>query len=259
MTTGAKIAVGCGVALILGIIVFAVAVGGAAYWAKGKVEGFTGEQNRIEELHKKASAAAPFETPADGVIREDRLVKFIEIRKRVFSVYEKHRAALDAMSAKKQGDLGDVTTGFTILNEIRLAQAQAEADVGMGEEEYRFLVEQVYKTAWAAEVFKSTGKTPSEAASEVFTKAQEAMKQAQTEAARARQTTRQTGQDAAHQQAKDAEKSIEEGQRELGRAGEEAREGAAAMDVPPANIALFKKYEADLKKYAMGGLEWIGL
>ena len=31
------------------------------------------------------------------------------------------------------------------------------------------------------------------------------------------------------------------------------------MDVPPANIALFKKYEADLEKYAMGGLEWIGL
>ena len=64
---------------------------------------------------------------------------------------------------------------------------------------------------------------------------------------------------AAHEQAKDAEKSIEEGQQQLGRAGEEAREGAATMDVPPANVALFKKYEADIKKYAMGGLEWIGL
>ena len=31
------------------------------------------------------------------------------------------------------------------------------------------------------------------------------------------------------------------------------------MDVPPANIELFKKYEAEIKKYAMGGLEWIGL
>ena len=39
----------------------------------------------------------------------------------------------------------------------------------------------------------------------------------------------------------------------------EVREAAQELDVPPANIALFKKYEADLKKYAMGGLEWIGL
>jgi hypothetical protein len=31
------------------------------------------------------------------------------------------------------------------------------------------------------------------------------------------------------------------------------------MDVPPANIALFQKYEAEIKKYAMAGLEWIGL
>jgi hypothetical protein len=260
VSTGAKIAIGCGVVLILGIIVVAVGIGGAAYWAKGKVEEVAGNENRIEELHKKANAAAPFERPADGVIREDRLVKFLDIRKRVFGVYEKHRAALDAMGEKKQGDLGDVTKGFAIINEIRMAQAQALADVGMGEDEYRFMVEQVYKTAWAAEVAKSTGgKTPSQAASDVFAKAREAMKQAQAEAARARQGAKQSGQHAAADQAKEAEKSLEEGQRQLGRAGEEAREGAAAMDVPPANIELFKKYEGEIKKYAMGGLEWIGL
>ena len=38
----------------------------------------------------------------------------------------------------------------------------------------------------------------------------------------------------------------------------QARENAKQLDVPPANIALFQKYEADIKKYAMSGLEWIG-
>jgi hypothetical protein len=30
-------------------------------------------------------------------------------------------------------------------------------------------------------------------------------------------------------------------------------------DVPPGNVTLLHKYEADIKRYAMGGLEWIGL
>jgi hypothetical protein len=29
--------------------------------------------------------------------------------------------------------------------------------------------------------------------------------------------------------------------------------------VPPQNIALFRKHEAEIKKYAMGGLEFVGL
>ena len=156
MTTGVKIAIGCGVALILGIMVVAVAVFSGAYWLKGKTEEFTGNENRIEELHEKANATH-FDRPSDGVIREDRLLKFLDIRKRVFSVYERHRAALEAMGQKKQGDFGDVTKGFSVINEIRTAQAQALADVGMSEDEYRFMVEQVYKTAWAAEVAKASG------------------------------------------------------------------------------------------------------
>jgi hypothetical protein len=266
VTTGVKIAIGCGVALILGIMVVAVAVFSGAYWLKGKTEEFTGNENRIEELQTKANAT-PFERPADGVIREDRLLKFLDIRKRVFSVYEKHRPALEAMGQKKEGDFGDVTKGFSVINEIRMAQAQALADVGMSEDEYQFLVEQVYKTAWAVEVAKATGgKTPSEAASDVYAKAAEAMRDAQAAAAQARQAAkqaeRQTGAPGAKEaadQAKDARESVEGGLEEVGRQGEAAREDAPDMDVPPANIALFRKYEAEIKKYAMGGLEWIGL
>ena len=258
MTTGAKIAVGCGVALILGIMVVAAGVFGGAYWLKGKAEEFTGNESRIEELQKKANANA-FERPADGVIREDRFLKFLDIRKRVFVLYEKHRPALEAMNKKKQGEWSDVTSGFSMINDIRLAQAQALADVGMSEDEYRFMVEQVYKSAWASEVQKSTGKQPSEAVSDAFAKAQEAMKQAQREAAKAKEGADRADDEATEEQAEDAKEGIEEGQQELGRAGQDAREGAPEMDVPQQNIELFRKYEADIKKYAMGGLEWIGL
>ena len=182
MGTGVKIAIGCVVvAVVLGIVAI-VALGGLAFWAKGKAEQFTGEQSRIEELQRKANANH-FTPPADGTIREDRLQKFLEVRRRVYAVYEQHKTELDEMGKKKQADFGDVRRGFALINELRLAQGLA--DVGMSEHEYRFLVEQVYKTMWA-EANKST-------------------------------------------------------------------------DVPPANLALFRKYEADIKKYAMGGLEWIGL
>ena len=258
MTTGVKIAIGCGVALIVGVIVVAVGIGGAAYWAKGKVEEMSGNESRIEELQKKANANA-FERPADNVIREDRFVKFLDVRKRVFALYEKHKPALDAMSQKKQGDWSDVTSGFSIINDIRLAQAQALADLAMSEDEYHFMVEQVYKSAWASEIQKSTGKQPSEAMGEAFTKAQEAMKQAQREAGQAKESADRADDDATEKQAEAAEDAAEEGAQDVGRTAQDARESMQSMDVPQQNIELFRKYEADIKKYAMGGLEFIGL
>jgi len=195
--TGGKIAIGCGIAALLAGIVGVVAVGGLAWWAKGKAQEFTGEQSRIQELQRRANANR-FTPPADGAISEDRLQKFLEVRKRVYAIYEKHRDELDAMGKKKQGDFGDVRRGFALINELRLAQAQALADVGMSEDEYRFLVEQIYKSMWASEAAKSAEGSPSPAA-------------------------------------------------------------GGDSTVTPANIALFRKYEADIKKYAMGGLEWVGL
>ena len=154
---------------------------------------------------------------------------------------------------KKQGDWGDVTKGFSVINEIRVAQAQAQADVGMSEDEYRFMVEQVYKTAWAAEVAKATGgKSVSDAAADAYAKAAEAMEQARAGA-------RQGAAGAGASPSAEADESMNKGIEDLRKAAEETRENAHDMDVPPANIALFRKYEAEIKKYAMGGLEWIGL
>jgi len=193
--TGTKVAIGCGIAAVVGGVVLAAVVFGGLWWAKGKAEQFTGHEAKIEELKKKANAV-PFTEPADGVVREDRLVEFLDVRRRVFEVYAKHKDELEAMNKKKQTGLGDLAHGLGVLSEVRMAQAQALADAGMSEDEYRFMVQQVYKTLWASEVGKQNQGT------EV---------------------------------------------------------PSPAVDVPPANLALFRKYETEIKQYAMGGLEWVGL
>lgn len=196
MKTVAKVAIGCGVALVLAGTAAVVLVVGGAYWFKGKVQQVTGHEQRIQELKKKAAQAAPFTRPADGVIQEPRFVKFLEIRKRMASIYEQHRPEIEKLNKKEKGDLRDAWNAFGWINELRRAHAEAQADVGMGDEEYAFLVEQIYKSAWAAELAKAT-----------------------------------EGQAAA----------------------------ADLKDVPKANVELFKRHEADIKKYAMNGLELLGL
>ena len=245
MGTGAKIAIGCGVALLVGIIAFMAVVGFGAYWFKGKVDEVATEQKRISDFEAKA-AAHSFTEPADGVIAEDRLIKFIEIRKQVFDVYEKHKDEIEAMSHKKQGDFGDVRKTFAFINEIRLAQARAQASVGMNPAEYQFLVAQVYKTAWASEVAKSTGgKTASEATEEAGEKAAGEMEKAAGE-----------GQEGLPENAREA---MRQGAKEIRNQTKEAGEQLHVMDVPPQNLALFQKHEGEIRKYAMTGLEWLSL
>jgi hypothetical protein len=102
------------------------------------------------------------------------------------------------MNKKKQADFSDVTRGLGLLAEVRLALARAQADVGMSEAEYHFLIQQVYKSLWASEAAKVSPAPGS-------------------------------------------------------------GEAVPTIEVPPANIALFRKHEAEIKQYAMGGLEWVGL
>lgn len=259
MTTGAKIAIGCAAVAVAGIVVVAVGLGGAAWWAKGKLESATGEQDRIEKLQEQANKNE-FRRPGDGVIAEDRLVKFLDVRRRVYDVYKKYEKEIEARGKKEQADLGDVSAAFGMINEIRLAQAQAQADVGMSDDEYSFLVEQIYKTMWASEIAKSTGgKTPSEAASQMYEQAAEAMQKMAAEAKRAQQQAEASGNEQAEEAAEEGQEDVEDGAEELRKQAQEARDRAKDMDVPPANVALFRKYEPQIKQYAMSGLEWIGL
>jgi hypothetical protein len=264
--TGAKVAIGCVAVLIVGGIIATVLLGGALWWGKSKMQQVSGEvdkvlddQKRIEELTQKANAN-PFHPPPDGMIREDQLVKFLEVRKRVHAVYQRYEKEIETRGKKEKPDLGDVSAAFGMINEIRGAQARAQADLGMSDDEYRFLVQQVYKTMWAAQVAKETGgKSVSEAAGEAYAEAGRAMQEAAEAARTAEESAKSRGDESAEQLSEETRKAVGEGAEQLEKQARELRENAREMDVPPANIALFQKYEADIKKYAMSGLEWIGL
>jgi len=146
MNTGAKIAIGCAAAAVLAGVAVVGVIGGGVWFAKKKIDEVGQEQQKITDLQKKANQN-PFTAPADGVVSEDRLVKFLAVRKAVYGVYEQHKAEIDALSKKKQGDLSDLRTGYNLLNEMRQTHAQALVDQGMSEGEYTYLVQQIYKTA----------------------------------------------------------------------------------------------------------------
>jgi len=248
LTRGAKIAIGClgaGCLLTAGaaaVLVFGIGVG--AQWLKTKTQAFVGHEERINAYKKQANAVS-FTRPVDGVIAEDRLLQFLEIRRRVSSVYEQHRPQFEAMKNKEDADFGDLRKAFGMLGDVRIALAQAMAEVGMSEEEYLYLVQAVYHSAWAAAVEKDSGKPASEAMGEIMKQAEEALKKS-VEAAR------QEGVPGA----KDVpDSAVTTAQDQM----EKAAEAMKAIDAPKANVELFRKHEAEIKKYTMHGLELIGL
>jgi hypothetical protein len=243
MEKGAKVAIGCAIALFVVVLGVVVAGFGAAWWAKGQVEQMAGDHDRIEGLRDQANANA-FTRPADDVIQEDRLKAFLEVRKRVYSVYEQYKGRIETAGRKDAPDLGDVTKALSIVNDIRLAQAEALADVGMSEAEYSFLVEQVYRTLWAAQVAEAAG---GESVSEATDRAIDEMTR-QLEDARQRQDLTE-----------EARHALEQSIEQMKSHAEQARGAARQMDVPEQNIELFRRHEAEIKKYAMSGLELIGL
>jgi hypothetical protein len=265
MGTGAKIAIGCGCLLLLGGAAAVGVVGMGAWWAKEKITEATGgletiaaKAEEIDRWEQKANAN-PYTAPADGVISEDRFVKFLDTRKRVYSVYERYEADIRGLQ-KKAETAGDklspsdlIAAGgklAEVFGAIRLEQMKALAELGMSEDEYRDIQMAVYKSAWASDTEKQSGRMPAEAVSESMSEAAKGL----DEAARAGlETAQKEGVPGAESLSPEDVRKL---QQEMTRLGEDAGQ---ALAVPRANVDLFRKYEADIKKYAMHGLAYVGL
>jgi hypothetical protein len=238
---GAKIAIGCFVVLLAGAVVLTVGLGFGAYWLKGKAEQVTGNIAKTAEdlsRYEKAANSNPFTRPPDGAFAEDRLLKFLEVRKSVYAIYQEHRADFENAKKKKEADLGDIMKFGGLVADIKLAQEKAQAEVGMSDEEYVFMVQSVYGAAMNSNMQKETGKTTSE----TFDAALDQSKKMMEEAAR-------RGGTAGSPEMADAERQIDEAQRQL----------STGFGAPQSNIDLYRKHEADIKKYTMEGLAFIGL
>jgi hypothetical protein len=260
MGTGAKIAIGCGCILLLGAAAVVGVVGMGAWWAKDKLADATGGLEKIaaatEEIERweKKADANPFTEPPDGVIQEERLKTFLDVRKDVYAVYEQHKPEFDSLGErtkdKEQFSLSETLEAggqiARLFGDIRLTQAKSLAEHGMSQEEYRYIQMAVYKSAWASEASTGEGKLPSEAMAEAAQQMQEALGQGLAEA-------RRQGVPGAGSLSDEDRKRLEETM------GSGLGAAAKAVEVPRANVELFRKYEADIKKYAMHGLAFIGL
>src|SRR5262245_18039552 len=144
MTTGVKIAlIGCGV-LFIGAI---IAVGVVGYLGKKFVsEGIDAVKNaagtddseygkKVAELQKEY----PFNPPADGVITENQLQRFLNVRKALYGVYQNHSAELVKLKNSQNPDFGSVVKGFSMIKNLRATQAQALADQHMSPDEYKYM------------------------------------------------------------------------------------------------------------------------
>jgi hypothetical protein len=265
MGTGAKIAIGCGCLLLLGATAVVGVVGMGAWWAKDKiteatagVERMTAKTDEIDRWERKANANA-YTAPADGVIPEARFLKFLDTRKRVFAVYERYEADLQELQRRTEraGDKlspselwsagGKLAEAF---GEVRLAQMKALAELGMSEDEYRDIQLAVYKSAWASSAETESGRLPAEAVTE-----------STAEAARQVEESMRAGLESAQREGVPGSGSLSDEdarklQERLSRLGEDAGQ---ALAVPRANVELFRKYEADIRKHAMHGLAYLGL
>jgi len=265
MGTGAKIAIGCGCLLLLGGVAALGVVGMGVWWAKGKITEATGGLDSIaakaDEIGRweKQANANPYTRPGDGVIPEARFLKFLETRKRVYAVYERYEADLRALQEKAES-AGDKLSPSDLMSaggklaqafsDIRLEQMKALAAEQMSEEEYRDIQVAVYKSAWASDMEKQSGKMPAEAVSESMSQAAAGMEEAMRAGLEAAQKEGVPGSE------KLSPEDVKKAQETMAQLGEDA---GNALAVPRANVDLFRKYEADIKKYAMHGLAFIGL
>lgn len=232
MSTGTKVLLGCGIAVVVVALGVAVLFVGGVFWAKGKAEKYvTGVAAKTEEItrYEKEANRHAFTAPADGVLTEPQLVKFLDVRKQIFAAYQDHKAEFESLAArtkdKKDLSLSETVEAGSLMarlaGDVRLVQMKALASAGMSEPEYRYVQQAVYMSAWGRALQKEGTPQLSE------------------------QVRAMTGAGAA----------VPGGKTAL----EEMERRAKGIDVPQANIELFRKYEADITKYAMTGLALVGL
>ncbi|MEO8501029.1 MAG: hypothetical protein ABI565_08950 [Vicinamibacteria bacterium] len=235
-----KIAIGCFAATVIAIFLFIAGLVGLGYWAKNKVQEVTGGGKEVEAARKSANAV-PFTRPGGGVVAENRLVKFIEVRASVFSVYEKYRGEIESRVAKvkdgKSLDFSDISTGLTLMGELQRAETLALAKQGMSENEYAFITGEVYKSMWTDFGGGEASKKAIREAAQAAKGAAAAMKEAE-----------------AQSMPPEAREALAKAGAEIARSTNQATREIDNVGTAPENVALFKRYEPELKKYAMPGL-----
>jgi hypothetical protein len=247
MSTGVKVAlIGCG--LLFVIVIAAFGVGG--FFAKKFIgEGIDAVKNaagtddseygkKVAELQKEY----PFTPPSDGVITNHQLQRFLNVRKALYGVYHEHAAELEKLKNTSNPDLGSAVKGFSMIKDLRSAQAKALAEQHMSPDEYKYMVSAIYVT-WATKVTKDVEPAMASAA-EGFKKSLDQLDH---------QLADPNLSETAKEQLKKTKEAVQSQLDAIPKNVDKELES-----VPKQNIELFTEYQKEIAQYSMAGLELIG-
>ena len=150
LSTGAKVAIGCGGVTFLGIAV--VAVGGylAAGWLGDQAEEFVGDfaeqaerQQEADEIMERVQEQYAFERPEDGVVREDQAQTFFAVTDDLWAEMgpwaEELQTVADRVEEEDEASISDLMAsieGAGRFAEGRAIFAETLETHGMAPDEY---------------------------------------------------------------------------------------------------------------------------
>jgi hypothetical protein len=144
MSTGTKIAIGCGVVALLAIVALIVAGVAGGLFLKRKADQFTGgveSQTEASETLRELEADHPFTPPPDGRIGADRADRFFDVTDDAWQDMEEVARDLSERSRDMEArggeaGMGDAMAGLQGLGRARVALADALEENGMPTSEY---------------------------------------------------------------------------------------------------------------------------
>jgi hypothetical protein len=240
------ILIGCFAVVVIGVII--IAAGG--FFVRSKVKEFTEGAGESEKKTQQLSKDYPFTVPANGVITEKQLQRFLAARKQIYSVYKKYESEFKKLEGK-DADFSVLTKGWGFWKELRKEHADALAAQKMSPEEYQYIVQAVYKT-WMASGTKEAlkDKSFSETAEKQLKETIESIDKQLKDPA-----TPDVSKQALQQTREQLQKQLDG----IGQNSVVKQMDATLESVPQENLALFKKYEKEIMQYSMAGLELAGL
>jgi hypothetical protein len=144
MSTGAKVAIGCGILAVLAIVGVIVAIVAGGMFASRKLDelggGLEAQQQAAETIHE-LERDHPFTPPQDGVVREDRAETFFDVTDAAWEGMQEWVADMEDRTADieaRGGEAGvrDAMAGLQGLGRSRVALTEALADHDMPVSEY---------------------------------------------------------------------------------------------------------------------------
>ncbi|HWC07164.1 MAG TPA: hypothetical protein VG799_07965 [Gemmatimonadota bacterium] len=144
MSTGKKVAIGCGIVAILAIVALIVATVAGGLFLKRKADQFTGgveAQTEASENLQELEQDHPFSPPADGLVGADRADRFFEVTDQAWEEMDDVAADLTERGRdieERGGDAGmrDAMAGLQGLGRARVALADALEENDMPASEY---------------------------------------------------------------------------------------------------------------------------